>query len=146
MLIAAITAFLLIHFSGHSAAGTPPFEQTAALITKNVADEARRKQALAIVDQMEAQTKTYTAQRDKSIDAVAKLTATRATPFSDIRRAIEPLIAQDRATAEQLLDLRFKLKSVLTETEWTEVFPAAPGKPASPRKTTARYEHHTYRA
>src|SRR5262245_45289476 len=145
MLIAAITAYLLIHFGGHSAAVAPPFEQTAALITKNVADEARRKQALAIVDQMKAESQASAQARNKAIESLAKLAATRATPFGDIRGAIEPLIAQDRATAEQLLDLRFKLKSVLTETEWTEVFPAAPGKPASARKATAHYEHHTYR-
>jgi len=137
MLIAAITAFLLLHFYGHSAAVALPFEQTAALITKSVPDEARRKQALAIVDQMKADTKTYAEQRDKSMETLAKLTAKRATPFSEIQRAAQPLIAQDRATAEQLLDLRFKLKSVLTEAEWIQVFPTAPGKPASADKRTA---------
>ena len=66
MLIAALTAYLLIHFGSHSLAVTPEQDQTAELIKKDVVDEARQKQALAIVDQMKAATEAYAQRRDKS--------------------------------------------------------------------------------
>jgi DNA helicase IV len=144
MLIAAITAFLILHFSGHSSSVAAPFEQTAASIKKHVADETRQKQALALVDQMKTQSMDYMQRREKLTEALVKLTAKRATPVSEIESAAQPLIADDRATAEKLLDLRFQLKSVLTADEWGEVFPAPRAKPASSGKTTARHttSHH----
>jgi hypothetical protein len=136
MLIAAITAFLLIHFGSHSAAVTPQLDQTAMLIQKDVADEARRKEALAIVEQMKAEAKAYAKQREKSVDALNGVLAKRTTPTSDIERAAQPLIADDRASAEKLLDLRFQLKSILTPDEWKMVFPA-PAADASAKRNHA---------
>jgi hypothetical protein len=124
MLIAAITAFLLIHFASHSPAVTPQLDQTAMLIQKDVADEARRKEALAIVEQMKGVAKASAKQREKSVDALNDVLAKRTTPTSDIERAAQPLVADDRASAEKLLDLRFQLKSILTPDEWKMVFPA----------------------
>ena len=136
MLIAAITAFLVIHFGLLSSGVTGPFDQTAALIKKDVADEARQAQALAIVDQMKSETKAYAAKREKSLASLGKLVAKRATPTSEIERAAQPLIAEDRASAERLLNLRFQLKSVLTAGEWAKIFPA-PATEAAGRKKPA---------
>ena len=60
----------------------------------------------------------------------------RTTPDSDIERAAQPLVADDRASAEKILDLRFQLKSVLTPDEWKMVFPA-PAADASGKKRNA---------
>ena len=138
MLIAVITAFLILHFGGHSSSVAAPFDQTTALIKKYVADETRQQQALALVDQMKIQSTDYMKRREELIEALAKLTAKRATPLTEIESAAQPLIADDRATAEKLLDLRFQLKSVLTADEWAKVFPAPPVKPASAGKRTAQ--------
>lgn len=134
MLIAAITAFLLIHFGSHSAAIAPQFDQTAALIQKNVSDEAHRKQAQAIVEQMKTEVKAYTKQREKSIDALNGALSKRTASTSDIEHAAQPLIADDRASAEKLLDLRFQLRSVLTPDEWKRVFPAPAVEVAGKKK------------
>lgn len=134
MLIAALTAFLLIHFGSHSAAVTPQLDQAAALIQKNVADEAHRKQALAIVDQMKAEAKASAKQREKSVETLNGVLAKRTAPASDIERAAQPLVADDQASAEKLLDLRFQLKSVLTASEWKNVFPAPPTDAPGKRK------------
>ena len=123
MLIAALTVYLLIHFGSHTLAVIPPLDETVALIKKDVADEVRQKQALAIVDQMKATAGAYAKQRGKSIDSLKNLLAKRATPASEIEHAAQPLIAEDKATAEKLLDLRFQLKSVLTPSEWAKAFP-----------------------
>jgi hypothetical protein len=136
MLIAAITAYLLIHFGSHSAAMTPQLDQTAALIQKDVADETHRKQALAIVDQMKAEAKAYAKRREKSVDALNGVLSKRTALTSEIERAAQPLVADDRASAEKLLDLRFQLKSVLTPDEWKRVFPA-PAADATGKKKSA---------
>ena len=136
MLIAALTAFLLIHFGSHSSALTSQLDQTAALIQKDVADEAHRKQALVIVDQMKAEAQAAAKQRQKSVDALNSVLAKRTTPVSDIERAAQPLVADDRASAEKLLDLRFQLKSVLTRDEWKMVFPP-PAAEAAGKKRSA---------
>ena len=136
MPIAALTAYLLIHFGTHTSALTSQLDQTAALIQKDVADEAHRKQALAIVDQMKAEGKAYAKQRENSVETLNGVLAKRTTPASDIERAAQPLIADDRASAEKLLDLRFQLKSVLTPDEWKRVFPA-PAADTSSKKRNA---------
>jgi hypothetical protein len=136
VLIALLTAFLLLHFGSHSSALTSQLDQTAALIQKDVADEAHRKQALVIVDQMKAQAQAAAKQRQKSVDALNSVLARRTMPASDIERAAQPLFADDRASAEKLLDLRFQLKSVLTADEWKMVFPA-PAAEAAGKKRSA---------
>jgi hypothetical protein len=134
MLIAATIAFLLMHGSS-GAALLWPYDQTVKLIKQDVADEARQKQAVEIVDQMKAANKAYAKQREKSVEAVAKLAAKRDTPAAELERAGQPLVAEDRATAEKLLDLRFQLKSMLTASEWAKVLPAPATTPATAKKS-----------
>jgi hypothetical protein len=136
MLIAALTAYLLIHFGSHSAALTNQWDQTTTLIKQHVADEARQKEALAIVANMKAAATALTKQREKSVGTLDKLLAKREVPVSDIQQAAQPLVTQDRATAEKLLDLRFQLKSLLTASEWALVFPAPAKGPDGAKKTS----------
>jgi len=123
MLIAALTAYLLIHFGSHTSALTDEWNQTMALVKQNVSDETRQKRALAIVADMKATSTAFARQRQNSIDALNKLMTPRLVPASDIQQAVQPLISEDLASANKLLDLRFQLKSVLTAGEWALVFP-----------------------
>ena len=50
-----------------------PYDHVEKLVKQDVADEARRKQALEIVEQMKAANKAYDKEREKSVDALAKL-------------------------------------------------------------------------
>jgi hypothetical protein len=137
MLIAALVTYLLLHYdsSSSSPALLWPYEQTEKRIKQDVADEARQKQALEIVEQMKTVNAAYAKQRDKSVEALAKLEAIRQTPVAELERAAQPLIAEDRATAQKLLDLRFQLKSVLTASEWAKVLPATASTPTSANKS-----------
>ena len=63
-----------------------------------------------------------------------KLLSVRETEVAAIGRAGEPLIADDRATSEKLVELRFQLKSVLTASEWSKVFPL-PAATANTKKS-----------
>ena len=136
MLIAALTAYLLLHYGSHSSALTHQFDQTAALIKQHVKDEARQKQALTTVDQMKTIVKASAKQREKSMNALNELLAKREVSAGDIRLAAEPLITEDRATADKLLDLRFQLKSTLTASEWAKVFPGSAKSPDGVKKTS----------
>jgi len=136
MLIAALTAYLLLHYGSHSSALANDWEQTIALIKQNVADETRKKQALAIVDDMKAVSTNSTKQREKSVDALNKLLAKRELQATEIRQAVQPLISEDEATANKLLDLLFQLKTVLTASEWALVFPG-PAKSLDGAKKTS---------
>ena len=77
MLIAALTAFLLLHYGSHSSELTNQLDQTAARIKQDVADDARKKQALAIVANMKTIASASAKQREKSVDALNKLLAKR---------------------------------------------------------------------
>jgi hypothetical protein len=123
MLIAAIV-ILLLHGS-NTATLLWPYDETSHRIKQEVTDEVRRKQAVDVIDQMKAVNKAFAKKREKSVDALAKLAAHRELPAADFQQAGEPLIAEDKAVAESLLDLRFQLKSVLTAKEWAKVFPPA---------------------
>jgi len=136
MLIGLLTAFLLLHYGSHSSELTGQLDQTAALIKQDVADEARRKQALTIVANMKTIATASAKQRENSIDALNKLLAKREVSASDIKLAAQPLVTEDRATTEKLLDLHFKLKTVLTASEWALVFPGPAKGPEGAKKTT----------
>jgi hypothetical protein len=136
MLIAALTAFLLLHYGSHSTALTNQLDQTPALIKQAVKDETRQKQALAIVAQMKAIATASAKEREKTVDSLNQLLAKRELPTSDIERAAQPLITEDRATANKLLDLRFELKSVLTRSEWALVFPGPANSPDGAKKAS----------
>lgn len=134
MLISLLVAYLLLHSDSGSSSPTVlwPYERTEKL----VAGQARQKQALEIVEQMKTVNEVYAKQREKSVEALAKLEATRETPVAELGRASQPLIAEDRATAEQLLVLRFQLKSVLTASKWAKVFPASTPTAPTVRKSS----------
>ena len=112
-----------MHFGSDSSALMWPYDQIAKSIKQDVSDEVRQKQALEILDQMKAADKASAKQREKSAKVLTKLEAVRETPFAAIEYAGQPLVADDRATSERLLDLRFQLKSVLTASEWSKLFP-----------------------
>ena len=124
MLIAATIAFVLMHYGSSAAAMMWPYDQIEKLIKDDVADEVRQKQALEIVVQMKAANQAYEKERGKSVDVLLKLTSKRSSSIEEIERTGQPLIAEDKLTAEKLLDMRFQLKAVMTASEWTRVFAA----------------------
>ena len=132
MLIATFTALYLLFWASSSGSTDPNLEHMATLIKSNVEDKTRREQALQIVAHMQDVNKAHSALREKVANSLAKLIGNRTTPPAAIEDALNPLIADDKTTREQILDLRFQLKSVLTAKEWGAVFTppkagAAPG-------------------
>jgi hydrogenase maturation factor HypF (carbamoyltransferase family) len=127
MLIAALIATLSLIFWPRSNALSMQFDQTKNLIKKDVHDEARRKQALKIVEQAEETQKSYESEQGKMIESLAKLLDKRETTASEIEAALHPLYIADHTATQKQLDWRFELKTVLNEGEWAEVFPPPGG-------------------
>jgi len=130
MLISIVAIALVALLCGRSSSVAVDYHKTEDLIKKDVTDDARKKQALDIVDEMD-KTSTESAKEQKKLtDSLQKLLDDRATTTAQIGASMQPLIANDQATSEKLLDFRFQLKDVLTADEWTQVFPAPATQPS----------------
>lgn len=139
MLIATFTALYLLYWSSGSVRLMANLDQTEKHIKANVADGARREQALQIVGRMKDANKAYWAQREKAAKSLAALIGKRATQSATLEAALNPLLADDNTTREQLVDLRFQLKSVLTAREWAAVFPPPKVVPSAGTKVRAAW-------
>jgi len=73
-MLIALTAFLILHFGSGSTSMLIPFDQIEKSIKHAVVDDARKKQALAIVDEMRALEKSFS---EKEKHSVAKLDGVR---------------------------------------------------------------------
>jgi len=145
MLIGTFTALYLLFWTSSSTPMMANLQQTEQRIKANVADDARRQQALQIVGRMNDANKAYSEQSRKVIKSLTALIGKRTTQPAAIEAALDPLLADDKTTREQLLDLRIQLKSVLTVNEWGAVFaPPKTAPAAGTRKTFAlpRAEGH----
>jgi hypothetical protein len=131
MLIALFTAMFLLYWSSSSAPLMANLEQAEKLIKANVADDAQREQALKIVGRMKDVTKAYHSRNENVAKSLSNLVKSRTTQPAALEATLEPLLADDNATREQLVDLRFQLQSVLTAKEWAAVFPPPKAAPAA---------------
>jgi hypothetical protein len=146
MLIALFTAMYLLFWSSSSSPLMANLDLTEKLIKANVADDAHREQALAIAGRMKDVTKAYNSRNENLAKSLAGLVQSRATQPAALEAILDPLLADDNATREQLVDLRFQLKSVLTAKEWAAVFPppkatraAGAEKNAAAQRTEGRH-------
>jgi len=130
MLIAAMVTAMLVIFWPRSSALYAQLEQAEERIKKDVNDEERRKQALAILGQMKTAQKEKVEERKKTVDSLTEVLNRRESTSAQIEAAVQPLDGQDVSAAEKYLDQRFELTKVLTESEWVRVF--APTGAASP--------------
>jgi hypothetical protein len=124
MLIAIMATLLVVMLCGRSPSVSVDFHRAQDAIKKDVSDETRKKQALDIVGEMEKTTKESAKEQRENVNELQQVLNVRRAGVLDIQSAMEPLVDKDHETAEKLLDLRFKLKTVLTPDEWAEVFPA----------------------
>jgi hypothetical protein len=138
MLIGTMIAALVFLFFPHSNALSEHYEETESLIKKYVHDETRQKQALTIIDQAETDAERRQAELKNSVESLANvLLNKRASTASEINAALSPIDAAAVGEVQKQLDLRFQLKTVLTESEWSEVFPLPGAKTTADGGTAA---------
>jgi hypothetical protein len=123
MIIGLIAALTFLFFP-HPNALSEQYDQTEGLIKKYVHDETRQKQALTIVDQAETDAERRQKELQKSVESLSNvLLNKRVSTASEIQAALNPIDAAAVGEVQKQLDLRFQLKTVLTEAEWSQVFP-----------------------
>jgi len=135
MLIAALIVTLGILFFPHGNPLSANIDQTEELLKKNVHDEARLKEALQIMDQAAKDVKTRQEEQKKVVEPLTKVLNKRESTPAEIDAALRPVEKVAAAVTQKQLDWRFQLKAVLTEREWTQVFPP-PAATADKQGTT----------
>ena len=128
MLIAIVTILAIFMF-GRSGNVAQEYRVADQRIKKVVTDPQWRDQALHIVEEMKKTAEASAKEQHKSVDSLQHLLDRRTASKGEIDAALQPMLANDHATADKLLDMRFQLTGVLTREEWTQVFP--PPAPAS---------------
>jgi predicted metal-dependent hydrolase len=134
-MLIALTAYLILHFSSGSSSLLLRFDQLEKAVKQFVTDEAHKKQALRIVDQMKANEKELIEKQKKAITSLDEKLNQRTVPAGDIQRALAPMSAETKSARATLLALRFELKSVMSAGEWAEVFPAPTAQPHSSKRS-----------
>ena len=131
MLVALVVAWLVM--SGHpkpSAWVLQDVKQTQAKVSRAVTDPQRRAEVLKVIERMKAVDSRQAARAEKVHKQASADAGRRATPSADLVKQFEALDADGRAAANELIDLRFAAKDLMTREEWQAVFgKVEPGKP-----------------
>jgi hypothetical protein len=126
MLIALI-AVLFISSSTHPSVLIANIKQTEILIKENVHDEARREEALKIMDLAAKDAKVSQEEQQRLLEPLKKVLDRRGSTSSEIEAVVRPLAKVAVGVDQRQLDWRFQLKTLLTEGEWSKVFPPPAG-------------------
>jgi hypothetical protein len=142
-MLIALTAYLLLHFGFGSSSMLGSFDALEKSVKHAVVDDARKKEALAIVEAMRAAEKSFLEKQKHSLAVLDHVLAIRTAGAPEIERAATPLVVEHKATRAELLHLRFELKAMLTPDEWAVVFPPVPPHAATshgapPRASAAK--------
>jgi len=130
MLISAIIALLVL--IGGTADGhwgyTTMLDDVDNLVSKNVKDGDRRKQAEAVVDQMQADLMVFRNSVFANQQAFIAVDARYDATPDDYRAAFDQLYAAWDVNEKEVLDQHLELKSHLTKEEWSKVFDGLRGE------------------
>jgi len=136
VLIAILIGVLVYYNTGHATALAPQIDRAETVVKKNVHDEARRKQALAIIGEIKTTCTDFVKSREKSAKGVNQALDKREVTAEELRTAAAPLLAEEQQLRSRLLDLQFQLRKVLTAEEWALVYPKPPPPPPPPSSKT----------
>ena len=109
MLVGALIAAMVLIFWPRSSALYAQLDQAEERIKKDVKDEERREQALAIVGKMKTAKKDDADTRKKTVETLTDLLNKRDSTVVEIEAAARPLDEQDLLASEKYLDGRFEL-------------------------------------
>jgi len=129
MLTSLIIAYFILH-GGAAGIYSRQLDQLSSRIKKEVAVEATRKEALALVETADKANKTFLSEQKKYTETLSKVLASHGATSAQIDSATKPFLAADSATTGQMVELYVKLRPVLGASDWAKVFPAVAPKPA----------------
>jgi hypothetical protein len=112
-----IATFMLL-FGGGSAS----FDAVADQVKIHIADAQRSAQILALLEDAEETLKVYGEHVEDTGNALKALNADFETKESRYQAIVEEGFQRYNAAADKILDIRFKMKSLMTSDEWVAVF------------------------
>lgn len=129
MLISLIIAFFLLH-GGSAAIFSKHLDQLETRIKKEVTVDSTKKQALALVNSVQAANKSLLDERKKYLESAGKVFGDRTSTAAQINAAVLPLLTADSATTERIVDMYVSLRPVLGAAEWMRVVAPPPSAPS----------------
>ena len=122
MLIGLLVLFL-VGGSGGTLPLTEWLDHGKEYAKKEIADPAQRREVLATMDEMKDRQKDLYKAEEKAVRAIDKLAASRTSRSADFEPALAGYRAETEAPQEQLLDLRFRLRTQVTREQWMAAHP-----------------------
>jgi hypothetical protein len=98
-------------------------DQATERVKTHVSDPDRKAKAVDVLDRMAAAEKAWIKASEPQIESLQALIKDRASTPAAFEKVFSETKDQAAAVQAHLLELRFELKSQLTEGEWTAVFP-----------------------
>jgi hypothetical protein len=117
MLIAALVLFLTGGSAG-TLALTEWLDHGADYAKKEIADPVKRRDLLAVMDEMKDRHEVLRKAEEKATREIHKLAERRESRAADFQPALSAYRAEIEPLQTELLDLRFKLASQLTREQW----------------------------
>ena len=119
MLVATITTLLILF---HGAAGLFSFDIFKAGVEDGLADKARVKQIVRVIEAADDEIDAYNKRRNKSAKELVKLNEDYHTTRAETEHYLARTDDDREAFQERLIDLRMQLKPLVTEKEWETIY------------------------
>lgn len=120
-----VAALLTLHFllGGHALIGSDLFaKENDAIVKKVVTDDARKRDALRILEQARKQLEETTKRVSRTTKEFQKADESQAAGRADLQPFVDA-VNEDRVRAQKdALDGLFALRAALTEEEWKAVY------------------------
>jgi hypothetical protein len=123
--VAGVIAMMVI-----GCAGTTPTPEAAIqdaskelrqAVTGNVEDAGRREQMLALVDQIEATQRSFSAQAADFAAQYTRMNADYDAPRARFEQLFSAFNGQRMQSRDRVLELHFRLSALATEKEWKSI-------------------------
>jgi hypothetical protein len=96
-------------------------DETRTLISEHVADEARAKQMIALVDQLDNDMMAYVESRSSLNEALIKKSADYDASREDMQNLYDTYNRDTRAIAEKIAHTHLDMKKLATPEEWAVI-------------------------
>ncbi len=129
-MILGLLALIAVFFYSSGSAAQPfplPIDDARVRVESSVSDSVRRKQAVAVLKDMETSRDAVLALIKKDGEQTSNLLVSRATTAQQLRTVHADLAKAIEVHAIAMKKQRFALRATMTKEEWSQVFPVPAG-------------------
>jgi hypothetical protein len=122
MIIATVTAVLLLFGLGHGDDQAGALDQLGTLTAGHISDDIRAKQVAAVVQEMQTELERFDREHARLVEKLLLLDRNYRADTAEYRYVTRELNTLWRNTENTLVDLRFEMRNAMTRDEWKAVF------------------------